>query len=199
MNAMKTINLIDELHAAVEDQVSLLRKWAELPLELLISRPTPQAWSMLEVIEHLNINSGHYTKRLKWIYAKEEALAMDTEFSPGKWGEKLTVSMKPSPDGLIPKPMRTLWVFEPKAAGAKGKESVREFQRMLDDQLSLLEQARTMGWEGPRVTSTLGPILRFKIGDAFRFMIAHQERHFLQAARALVQLEAAQASVLSVR
>ncbi|MEO5584289.1 MAG: hypothetical protein ABIQ75_02450, partial [Flavobacteriales bacterium] len=39
--------------------------------------------------------------------------------------------------------------------------------------------------ESPRITSTLGPVLRFKIGDAFRFMIAHQERHFLQIERSL--------------
>ncbi|MEO8734696.1 MAG: hypothetical protein ABI373_10230, partial [Flavobacteriales bacterium] len=49
----------------------------------------------------------------------------------------------------------------------------------------LLEKALSQGLEGPRITSTLGPVLRFKIGDAFRFTIAHQERHFLQIERAL--------------
>ena len=34
-----------------------------------------------------------------------------------------------------------------------------------------------------KVTSSLGPIIRFKVGDAFRFPVAHQQRHFLQIER----------------
>ncbi len=34
-----------------------------------------------------------------------------------------------------------------------------------------------------KVTSSLGPIIRFKAGDAFRFPVAHQQRHFLQIER----------------
>ena len=48
-----------------------------------------------------------------------------------------------------------------------------------------LERARTRGLEGEKVTSTLGPILRFKVGDAFRFPIAHHQRHMLQIERVL--------------
>jgi hypothetical protein len=42
--------------------------------------------------------------------------------------------------------------------------------------------------DGAKVTSTLGPILRFKVGDAFRFPLAHQERHMLQIERTLAAL-----------
>jgi hypothetical protein len=42
--------------------------------------------------------------------------------------------------------------------------------------------------EGEKVTSTLGPILRFKVGDAFRFPIAHQQRHMLQIERVLEEV-----------
>lgn len=34
-----------------------------------------------------------------------------------------------------------------------------------------------------RVVSSLGPMIRFKADDAFRFSVAHQERHFLQIER----------------
>ena len=197
METKNTSRLIDEMQASVQDQLKHLKAWSELPLEHLEERPAPRSWSVLEVIEHLNISSGHYTRRLRRIYAQGEALGSKAEFTPGRWGESFTRSMQPLADGTIPKPMRTLWLFEPKAAAAKGRTSLQEFQAMLEEQLVLLERARTLGWEGPKVTSTLGPIFRFKIGDAFRFMVAHQARHFLQAERALASLEVNPRSVLS--
>ena len=197
METRNTSRLIDELKASVQDQLKHVKIWSELPLDLLEERPAPRSWSVLEVIEHLNISSGHYTRRLRRIYSKGEAPELKAEFTPGRWGESFTRSMQPLPDGTIPKPMRTLWLFEPKAAAAKGRTSLLEFQAMLEEQLVLLERARTLGWEGPKVTSTLGPIFRFKIGDAFRFMVAHQARHFLQAECTLAKVEVTQRSVLS--
>ncbi len=197
METRNTSQLIDEMKASVQDQLKHLKTWAELPLERLEERPAPRSWSVVEVIEHLNISSGHYTRRLGRIYAGGKALGVNANFTPGRWGESFTRSMQPLLDGTIPKPMRTLWLFEPKAAAAKGKASLQEFQDMLEEQLVLLERAGTMGWEGPKITSTLGPIFRFKIGDAFRFMVAHQARHFLQAERALANVGETQRSVLS--
>lgn len=197
METRNTSQLIDEMQASVQGQIIHLKAWAQLPLDLLEERPALRSWNVLEVIEHLNISSGHYTHRLSRIYAKGEALGLKAEFTPGRWGESFTRSMQPLPDGTIPKPMRTLWLFEPKAAAAKGRTSLQEFQSMLEEQLVLLERARSMGWEGPKVTSTLGPIFRFKVGDAFRFMVAHQARHFLQVERTLAKAEANQRSVLS--
>ncbi|MBK9762684.1 MAG: hypothetical protein IPO87_04815 [Flavobacteriales bacterium] len=54
--------------------------------------------------------------------------------------------------------------------------------------LQLLNEAKEKGIEGEKITSTLGPILRFKAGDAFAFPIAHQERHWLQIERTLKEL-----------
>lgn len=155
-----------------------------LPLGELEQRPGPKEWSAMEVMEHLNILSGHYMRRLCRAYSGAKVTSRNT-FVPGYWGEKLTTAMRPLEDGTIPGPMRTLWFFEPKAAQDKGKQSLRDFHALLAEQILLLEMAFTHGLEGPRITSTLGPVLRFKIGDAFRFMIAHQERHFLQIDRAL--------------
>jgi hypothetical protein len=176
--------LIQDLQAIIQEQLRRMDELVALPIRRLEQRPRPKAWSALEVVEHLNILSGHYVRRLRKAYAGNGIFRKDG-FLPGRWGEKLTTAMRPLPDGRIPGPMRTLWFFEPKAAHAKGRQSLRDFRALLDEQVMLLDKASTMGIEGPRITSTLGPILRFKIGDAFRFMIAHQQRHFLQIDRAL--------------
>ncbi len=51
--------------------------------------------------------------------------------------------------------------------------------------MALLEIAKRTDLNVMRITSSLGPIIRFKAGDAFRFPIAHQVRHFLQLERTL--------------
>ena len=182
--SMDTRTLIEGLQATVREQQRRIEELGALPLGALEQRPGTKAWSALEITEHLNILSGHYVRRLRRAYSGNRVTSSGT-FIPGYWGEKLTTAMRPLKDGTIPGPMRTLWFFEPKAAQAKGKQSLRDLQVLLAEQDQLLDKAVVRGMEGPLITSTLGPILRFRMGDAFRFMIAHQERHFLQIERAL--------------
>ncbi|MCI1752687.1 MAG: DinB family protein [Flavobacteriales bacterium] len=177
--------LIEELTAHVRNQLNRVRSLEGSPQSTLERRPRPDSWSILEVLEHLNLSSGHYVRRLEKIYAGNGKLTLTEQFVPGRWGEKFTQSILPLPDGSVANPMRTIWFFKPKAAATKGINSLTGFEAMLETQLALLNAARTKGLDGTKVTSTLGPLFRFKPGDAFRFMIAHQQRHFLQLERAL--------------
>lgn len=183
---LDTAELITELQGIVSEQLLRTSELEQLDMKLLAQRPKPDAWSVLEILEHLNISSGHYLHRLDRAYSdNSRRMVYRSEFIPGRWGEKLSNDMRPKADGSVNKPMRTLWFFEPKAARTKGIKSLIEFRALLEDQRDLLELACTKGLEGPLVTSTLGPIFRFKVGDAFRFSIAHQQRHFAQIERAL--------------
>jgi len=102
----------------------------------------------------------------------------------------LTRTMQPTDDGRIKLPMPTLRIFEPRQAPAKRLVALDEFIAMLEGFRALLDVAATRGMEGPRITSTLGPLFRFKVADAFSFAIAHQERHLLQIDRTLEALRA---------
>jgi hypothetical protein len=93
--------------------------------------------------------------------------------------------MQPKPDGAITNRMKTLWMFDPPRNQGASSESITHFIALCERLLTLLERARRMDLNGLRVTSSLGPIVRFKAGDAFRFVVAHQERHFLQLHRIL--------------
>lgn len=191
MEALDPSSLIDELQHVLRAQLQRAEQLEQLPLEVLLERPAPKAWSVLEIIEHLNISSGHYHERLQRIYAKASGSTHpNSTFVPGRWGQKFTLGMRPLADGTLPEPMRTLWFFEPKAAAAKGGQCIITFRAMLEKMIVLLDQARVQGLDGARITSTLGPVFRFKPGDAFRFAIAHQQRHFVQIERTLNTLEA---------
>lgn len=189
MEALDTRTLISDLQSTLRKQLQRCEEFRQLPLELLLRRPAPNRWSVLEVIEHMNLSSGHYHDRLQRIYADENnRLRFRTTFAPGNWGQRMVNTMQPKADGTIPWKMPTIGKFEPRFDGVPDLQPLDRFVAILNGFIGMLERARTRGLEGEKVVSTLGPILRFEAGDAFRFSIAHQERHLLQIGRTLEQL-----------
>lgn len=181
-----TAAFIDDLQRTLREQLDRAAALRASPLEGLRQRPAPKRWSVLEVVEHMNLSSGHYRQRVMRLFADPRSgLFPSPTFTPGRWGHRFTEGLRPTADGSIKDRMRTLWLFEPKPGRADDLRTIDRFEAMLRDFVQVLEQARTRGLEGPRVTSTLGPILRFKVGDAIAFSVAHQERHFLQIERTL--------------
>jgi hypothetical protein len=183
---METQALINDLQRSVEGQLARCEELRSIPVQLLKRRPDPKRWSVLEVIQHMNLSSGIYYRGLRDLYADPKSgLHLSTEYIPGRWGDLSTKAMRPGSDGRISWKMRTMGMFEPRTAHTEGLAALDGFVGMLKGFLELLELARAKGLEGGKVTSSLGPILRFKAGDAFRFPIAHQERHMLQVERTL--------------
>ncbi len=189
MEALDTRTLIRDLQLTLRKQLQRCEELHQLPLEVLQCRPAPKRWSVLEVVEHMNLSSGHYHDRLQSIYADENnGLRFRTSFTPGYWGQRMVDTMQPKEDGTIPWKIPTISKFEPHVEDHGARQPIENFAALLHGFMGLLERARTRGLEGEKVVSTLGPVLRFKAGDAFRFSIAHQERHMLQMDRTLIEV-----------
>jgi hypothetical protein len=65
-------------------------------------------------------------------------------------------------------------------------------QTFLDQQqslLELLEKAKTKDIGRIRTPITLSRFIRLKTGDTFRFLIAHEQRHFVQISNTLAQVK----------
>ena len=195
METMETRALIDMLRTELQHQLVRCAELRQLPLAMLHERPTPDRWSVMEVLQHMNLSSGHYLQILTRLYADENnRLRFRSSFTPGRWGDYFTNAMQPSQEGAISWRMRTMDRFTPSPGEVVEWKALDAFEAMCHSFIGLLERARTRGLEGEKVTSTLGPILRLKVGDAFRFPIAHQTRHMLQIQRVLhtlTELEAA--------
>lgn len=183
---MKTRELINELSAALHAQIARVKEIRSLPAEALLKRPAPDRWNAVEIFEHMNLSSGIYLRGLQEVFdAKAETLKPNPEFRPGLLGNYFTKGMLPKPDGSIGNRMRTMKMFDPPRNQGASAESIVRFISMCAAFLELLERARNTDLNRMKVTSSLGPIIRFKAGDAFRFPIAHQMRHMLQVEKAL--------------
>lgn len=190
MEVLNTRDLIAGLQAELRRQLRRSAELRDMPLEKLHQRPEAKRWSVMETLQHMNLSSGHYHRLLQRAYANENnGLRFRTGFVPGAWGDRATRAMDVRPDGDIRFRMPTIARFTPRAADLEGWQALDRFEAMCQGFVGLLERAKTRGLEGERITSTLGPILRLKAGDAFRFPIAHQRRHWLQIERTLEALD----------
>lgn len=184
MPTYNTNNMLAELARETKEMLAFAEELKDLSPAQWTWKPTPKKWSIAECIGHLNIFAKHYLERAeKAMNAKGTMPNAATQFKSGYWGEKLTASMKPLPDGQIPSPMGTMGMFDPTKKERVNKDTLDTFIKYHKLMLAQIEKAGQYNIEGIRITSTLGPIIRFKLGDTFRFMVAHDQRHLLQARR----------------
>ncbi|TXI82177.1 MAG: DinB family protein [Flavobacteriales bacterium] len=183
---MEVRRLIEEARSTLLAQRARAQALQHMPAERLLYRPAPEAWNVLEVFEHLNLSSGIYVRGLEAQFARKAArYRANPEFRPGWIGNWFTEGLKPQADGAIRWKMRTMKLFDPARQRGASLQSIGRFVDLCDRFIHLLEQASTTDLNKVRVTSSLGPLVRFKAGDVIRFPLAHQERHFIQIERLL--------------
>ncbi|CAN5266369.1 DinB family protein [soil metagenome] len=185
MAVYETEPMLQELERDVQEAIHQVeQEFKPLSCEQLQWVPAPGKWSINDCLEHLNIYSRYYQPRIRKQVEKGGTQRKAT-FKAGYFGEMMMV-MKPTPDGPIRKPMSTMGSYNPIKQTLKNERALQEFLGHLYDLQDLLKLARRVNLEKHRITSTLGPILRFKLGDNYRFHIAHIQRHLLQASRVKV-------------
>jgi hypothetical protein len=183
---MDSLALIAELERTLNQQIARSKVIRALPADHLVHRPAPEQWNAVEIFEHMNLSSGIYVLGLEEAFRKKAAdHAFNPVFKPGWLGQYSVRSMTPRADGSIPMRMKTLGRFEPRKLQGASSASIDRYIDLCERLMVLLGTAKRTDLNAMRISSSLGPIIRFKAGDAFRFPIAHQVRHFLQLERTL--------------
>ncbi len=181
---MKTTQLISDLQTAVQNIIETVE--AEiLPLDraALNRKPAPEKWSILECFEHLNRYNRFYNAELERALARN---AKPAPFRPGWLGNFFVQYVSPG----NAKPRKTMKHLNPGGSklGVKVLEEFLTHQRHL---LELLNKAKGANLNQRIVKVEILRLLRIKTGDAFRFVVTHEQRHLQQALAAKALAEAA--------
>lgn len=145
--------------------------------------PEKGQWSVVQVLEHLNAYNRHYLPAL------EKELAVVTYdanawFSSGYWGEKFTKMMKPKNVYEIKNKMKTQKAYSfPNSLNVDAV--LKEFIQGQDKLLQLLELSKGRDLAKIHIPITLTKLIKLRLGDTFRFLIAHEQRHLIQARNTL--------------
>jgi hypothetical protein len=152
------------------------------PPEAMRRRPAPAQWSPAEVLEHLCLSDEGYLVHMRTLIRDARADGggggrTDHRWRPTLMGRLLVWSMAGR------RPMPTVAALEPRSGGARGEEALRtwiglrrEFERQLD-------ASATLPWRRLRFTSPYSGLVRPNLGDAFRVLVTHAERHLEQIDR----------------
>ncbi len=182
-----TQQLLDQLQEQTERYLQkAVGEWQMLSPEHLSFRPAPDAWSAAQCLEHLNIYGRHYLPAIEKAIQQGKASGKKPaqRFHAGWLGAYFTQLMQPRQGGVLKSKMKAPKNAVP-AAQPDPQRMLAEFIDQQEKMLELLRDAANVDLNALRVPISLSPWIRLKLGDTFGFVIAHIERHVLQADRSL--------------
>jgi len=174
---MKQTELIADLKARTSELIKQAEAFKQLPTERLNQKSSSTSWSVLECLEHLNLYGDFYLPEIESCIIDGEKINQDPNFKSGWFGERTVQDMLPKNDKL--KKMNTFKDKNP----LNSDLSIATIDRFIKQQegiLRLLDLASSVHLEKVKTKITL-PLIKFKLGTTFRFVIYHNQRHLWQA------------------
>lgn len=185
---MKTFDRLQLIYALQTDVVrietAIKEQLSGLTPSVLLQAPEPGKWSIAQCLEHLNGYGRYYIPHLEAAISKGEQLkAIAPATFRSSWlGNYFTNLMKPKEDGTLKSKMQSPKDHRPAPAldaAAVLQESLHQQQQLM----RLLQRAEKINLQTLKVPISISRWIKLSAGDTFRFLIAHEQRHILQALR----------------
>jgi uncharacterized damage-inducible protein DinB len=180
MPTFQTKILISNLQQDVRNTLVEMEGLKGLPDDVLLQQPEAGKWSIAQVLEHLNGYNRFYLTEIKKAL-EVTTVSTSPVFKSGWIGNYFTNLMQPRENGTLAKKMSSPkeYNFPPDLDAGRVVQEFIEGQQKL---LVLLDNACNADM-GKRVPISISKWIKLKLGDTFRFLIAHQVRHFMQISR----------------
>lgn len=186
MQKYNSLELLEKLQADTRQLVLEANYLKTTDPGLLLQEPAAGKWSVIQVLEHLNSYGNYY------LLAIERSLKQDKPaielFKPGWLGDYFTKLMKPGENGTIAYKMQSPKDHRPH----RHPDALPVFTTFLEQQyylLELLESAKEKNIGSIRTPVSISRFIKLKTGDVFRFLIAHEQRHFVQIENTLAAVK----------
>jgi hypothetical protein len=160
---------------------------AKYSREALQQSPAEGKWSVAQVLQHLNGYNRYYLAAIAAQLDKPAQPPARETYRAGWLGTYFTKLMLPPVPGKKPVKMKSPKDHEPDSF-PDPDAMIREFISGEAKLLMLLEKSREINLERVRIPVSLNRFIRLKLGDTFHFLIAHQQRHFLQMQQILANV-----------
>ena len=189
---------LDQLRADTVQIIKFIKTEVMVLDEMeLAYKPDNKKWSILECVEHMNIATRHYVDIIQEKIPKALSQGQNPvkHYKKGVMGKIFVNLITPAGDQEIKSKMKTMSRFKPFKATEKGKSQViDEFVGLNETLLDQLSKAGDVNVNKVRIKSGIGSIIRFKLPDAFGFVVGHNQRHVIQIKELLKSMPAKVAS-----
>ena len=163
---------------------------AELPDSQLNWKASEKKWSALEVVSHLNRVYEIYLDNFQKAITSSPDLPLDEtlDYQSTILGRLSIYSMKPKGKKRRFK-MKTFDFFNPVSEPEKKNETINLFLKNKEIFNELIKKARGKNLKNVKMPTALGEKMKFYVPECFRFILAHEERHVVQIASILEEME----------
>lgn len=183
MPKYKSEDLLNELVKDVQRIKESAQFFQSSDQTKLAYSPDKSKWSVVQILEHLNAYNRHYLPLIEK-HVSIVTHSRNPVFTPGFWGEMFTKKMKPTNVYEIKNKMKAMKAYT--FPNSLHVDSVlQEFLSHQDKLTRLLEMAKGNDLNAIHIPITLTSLVKLKLGDMFRFLIAHEQRHMIQARNTL--------------
>jgi len=174
--------LLQELLKTTKENIIVVEKIMNQPVEILNWKQNSESWSVLECIEHLNKYGDFYipeiTNKIK------DSKHKSSEIFKSNWlGNYFSKSVAYN-ENL--NKMKTFKSMNP----INSALNIETLQKFIDQQqqiIELLDASKNVNLDKTKTAISISKLIRLKLGDTFRVLIYHNERHIKQAEKALYE------------
>lgn len=178
MRSIESNKLLENLQEDVRQIILQSEQLKNIPAQYLEQIPGEGKWSVAQVLGHLNIYCRYYLHAIETKLHHHNTRS-SRKFTPGWLGNYFTKLMQPGSGGIIKKKMKAPSNATPSnAPGAGGM--LKEFIGHQHHLLNLLRLSGNANLNKNRIPISISRFITLKLGDTFRFLVAHQQRHFIQ-------------------
>ncbi|GAA4469436.1 DinB family protein [Nemorincola caseinilytica] len=170
--------LVKDLLRLTDNVTERVQQLKKLDATLLNHKETAEKWSVLECIEHLNMYGDFYLPEIERRILAQKPVAKPPAFKSGVLGNYFANMMRA--DG---KKMKTMKDKNP-ANSTLTMTTIDRFLKQQDRLGHLLTQAQNIDLTRTRTAISISSFIKLRLGDTFRFLIYHIDRHVQQAERA---------------
>ena len=173
--------LIGVLLKLTNENLNVAENFKTKSLEILNWKQDSEKWSVLECLEHLNRYGDFYipeiTSRLKSAKHKNTGDAKSSMLG-GYFSNSVSYKEKLNK-------MKTFSSMNPKNSRLD-KETITKFVSQQQQIIELLERAKIVSLTKTKTSISISKFIKLRLGDSFRVLIFHNERHMKQAEKTLV-------------
>lgn len=176
----KAAELIADLIERTRQNLNKAEKLKQLPSYELNRKVSPESWSALECIEHLNRYGDFYLPELE-TRIKQSKHKPAEEFKSSLLGNYFAEMMLPNEKM---KKMKTFKLMNPIGSNLE-ISAIDKFINQQKKTLDLLNKARTVDLNRTKTSISISKWIKLKLGDTFRVVIYHNQRHLVQAGKSV--------------
>ena len=183
MTVFKKQGLITELLDRTELIKASTQPFLRLTEDQLNHSFAPGKWSIAAIFEHLNIYNSAYIR----IILSRITVAPDVKgetFRSGWLGDWVYTQTMPRADGSVFK-RKAARGARPPGGTLDGKEILQRFLQQCDMLDDILRHSSTKDLQRIRIPFCFSRLFPLRLGDNLRYLMAHCERHLLQAHRVM--------------